>query len=257
MASSEESAQQTWTRCRGTAAALLTEPKFLSDQEGLRNAYLKFPIALRPTFPFRPAAESFSIPVGSQLNTPADSRGRTPTVGMCDRPPVVSDPVMCPTVAFRRLVQTLLSTWNLSELTYWGLPCPETPLVPNLLPAGSHLQPRSGVVLNIPLNHPVGADVVDQICAAQRREAEDRNIPPDLVGGHHVELYARMFHVIRLEVAARSRFPTSPRNLVAAIEEIAATELDVSKEYVGKLRKWIRRCQGGKRHAVRQLRIKK
>jgi hypothetical protein len=212
-------------RLRGVIGWLLTEPAFREQVAEVRHLFEAIPPAARPLFPL---ARLLSVP-----GTGSASRFR----------------------AFGDALGQLLDRWGLATLAAWDLPNPQGPLLPNYLSDSAPARPAHGVWVYVPVHYPLRGDdeLQRQVVEFQRQQASELNIDPSFAGNTHHEVYDRMFRVIHLERAIRSRFDHPPRGLVARIEDAAATALHLSPERVQRLRKMIAQCQAGRRAAVREL----
>lgn len=214
-------------RLRGMVGWLLTEPTFLMEVAEVRHLFEKIPLSQRPWFPLgRLLAAHERVPEG-------------------------------PLCAFGDALGQLLDRWELTGLASWDLPIPQGPLMPNLLPVGALAQPRGGVRMHVPTGFPLEVDdkLHTQIAQAQRRETMRAELDASHAGTPHYVTYGRMFQLIHLERAVRSRFAIAPVGLVGRIEEAAADVLGVSLERVQRLRKVISACQRGNRASVKELRV--
>lgn len=219
---------ETRRRLRGVLGWLLTEPAFLAQVAEVRHLFEAIPPATRPLFPL---ARLLSVP------------GTGSVAGLR---------------TFGEALAQLLDRWGLATLAAWNLPNPQGPLLPNYLPDGAPARPVHGVWVYVPVHYPLQGDdeLQRQVVEFQRQQARELNVDPSFAGNTHHETYDRMFQVIHLERAVRSRFAHPPRGLVARIEDAAATALHLSADRVRRLRKMIAQCQAGRRAAVRELRVR-
>jgi hypothetical protein len=214
-------------RLRGIVGWLLTEPTFLQELAEVRCLFEKLPLGERPWFP-----------LGRLLVAHED----TPEVPLC---------------AFGDALGQLLDRWELVGLASWDLPIPQGPLMPNMLPTDALAQPRGGVQLHVPTGFPLEGDdnLHAQIVQAQHREAMRAELDESRAGTPRSVVYGRMFQLIHLERAVRSRFDTAPAGLVGRIETAATDVLGLSLERVQRLRKIVSACRRGRRASVRELRV--
>jgi len=149
----------------------------------------------------------------------------------------------------------LLDRWGLASLPAWDLPDPQGPLLPSHLPDGAPARPAHGVWVYVPVHYPLQGDdeLQRRVVEFQRQQARELNIDPSFAGNTHHETYDRMFQVIHLERAVRSRFAHPPRGLASRIEDAVATALHLSVDRVRRLRKMIAQCRAGRRAAIREL----
>lgn len=222
-----ERGDETRRRLRGVIGWLLTEPAFMAQVAEVRHLFETLPSAHRPRFPLgRVLAVS--------NHTPEASLG-----------------------AFNSALARLLDRWGLTQLASWELPAPQGPLLPDYLPAGAPARPAHGVWVYVPVHYPLRGDdeLQQRVVEYQRQQVAALGIDPSFAGNTHHETYDRVFRLLHLERAMRSRFPTAPVGLVGRIETAATEVLGLSIERVQRLRKVISACRRGNRASVKELRV--
>jgi hypothetical protein len=200
--------------------------------ESLRADYSSLPLTDRPNFPLNSV-----VSVGDASNT------RT------EMPATTSE--------FARKLWQFLDLWGLRSLVTWDFPEPQEPLLPNLLPEGP-ARPAHGIHLFIPIHYPMKGndDLLGQVREYQRQKAIELGLPPGFGSISHHAQYAKIFQLIHLDLAVRSRFrDRPPRGFVSALEAAATFCTGIeSQESVRRLWKWIRACRRGDRRTIPQLR---
>ena len=223
-------------RMKGYAGWLLTEPAFLAEAAGVRQAWEHLPAARRPSFPLnRPVPDPDYPAAGIR-------RRRVPAVQ-----------------AFGDCLVGFLDKWALTGLATWDLPVPQGPLVPNLLPPHSPAFPRHGVHITLPMYYPLTGDdeMLAEVLRLQQEAARALGVGPSAAGLPHHQAYAQLLDVLHLERAVRSRFPgpKPPRGLATRIVAAGVTCLELSEDQVTRYRKAIARCLRGERDQVPFLRV--
>jgi hypothetical protein len=219
-------------RLKGYVGWLLTEPAFVEATRRLESGWQALAPADRPLFPL----------------------SRNPLFADWGATVAPLDAV----VEYLKELRAFLDRWGLTELSTWGLPNPQGPLLPNLLPPGAPAQPAHGIHLFLPLHYPLQGDddLMRQILDFQRRDARDLGLDESLAGLPHHKGYASLFDVLHLDRSIRARLPPGrpAPGLAVYLEGAVATGLKVSLAQVQKCRKAISACLRGKRDRVRWLR---
>jgi hypothetical protein len=112
------------------------------------------------------------------------------------------------------------------------------------------------VWLYVPIHYPLRGDddLQQRVAEYQWQQVAALGIDPSFAGNTHYERYDRVFRLLHLECAARSRFDTAPAGLVGRIETAATDVLGLSLERVQRLRKIVSACRRGRRASARELR---
>jgi hypothetical protein len=223
-----EKADKRFPRTKGVVGWLLTEPQFVSELAAVRSDWEELSAKQRPEFPLRRLAAVRSG--GERL------------------------------FEFGRKLFEFLNRWGLIGLVTWDLPEPQGPLLPSPLAPDALASPRHGILLYLPLHYPLRGDdeLLEQIRAIQQQNARELHIPESLAGLPHHVAYGKMFDILFLERAVRSRFGgTAPKGLADAIENAAVETTALAREQVHRYRKTIARCLKGKRDKIKWLRTKK
>ncbi len=110
--------------------------------------------------------------------------------------------------------------------------------------------------LYVPIHYPLRGDddLQQRVAEYQWQQVAALGIDPSFAGNTHYERYDRVFRLLHLECAARSRFDTAPAGLVGRIETAATDVLGLSLERVQRLRKIVSACRRGRRASARELR---
>jgi hypothetical protein len=223
--------QESSVRLKGYVGWLLTEPAFLNELGQLPHRWQALASEQRPLFPL----------------------GRTGRF----LPPASAGNLSSDVQLFQQDLRVFLDRWGLTQLSSWGLPDPQGPLLPNPLPPGSPALPAHGIHLVLPLHYPLQGDdnLMQQIFNFQRQEARELGLDESLAGLPHFQAYAALFDVLHLERVIRSRLSESrPPGFVMALEQAIASALHCSLASVQKSRKGISACLRGQRARVAWLR---
>lgn len=223
-------------RVKGYVGWLLTEPAFLAEAAGVRDAWEQLPAAQRPAFP---------------LHRPLPAP-RARAAGIKRRQvPAVQD--------FGTRLVAFLDKWALTQMATWDLPVAQGPMVPNLLPPTSPAFPRHGIHITLPVYYPLTGDddLLTEVLRLQQQAAREVGIGSSAAGLPHHQAYAQLVDVLHLERAIRSRFPglKPPRGLASRVVAAAVACLGLSEDHVTRYRKAITRCLRGERDRVPFLRI--
>jgi hypothetical protein len=228
-----EEAEEARRRLLGVPGWLLTEPSFLKAVSDLKQIWKDLPAGERPVFPL-----SRSVPIPRRL--PGSVQGSSERG------------------AFQSQYEEFLDRWGLTQMATWDLPHPQGPLMPSPVTADSAAYPRHGIHIVLPVHYPVQAndELIRKILEYQRQVARKLEIDPSFAGLPHSGSYGRMFEIIHLEGAIRSR--VRPGNSLhghgLAMENAFSKSLHISVASVKKHRLAISACRKGRRASVRWLR---
>jgi hypothetical protein len=221
-------------RLLGISGWLMTEPAFLEQVRDLKNRWQELPSESRPAFPL----------------------GRPMVYGVPPEDGIVAE------MELNRFVVDLvefLDRWGLQQMATWDIPVPQGPLLPNQLPIGSPATPKHGVHVYLPIHYPIQEKdyLVQQILDFQRQAARRLQIDESFAGIAHSEIYGKLFEIIHLETAIRSRIGSdeSLYGRMQAVEEAIAKSVHIGIDTLQSYRKAIARCRAGGRSKVRILRV--
>lgn len=222
-------------RLLGIIGFLMTEPRFLTELQDLRQRYEALPNPALIRWPqHRPIGSARQhLPLGHPLNP----EGRTPELD-----------------EYEDRLLALMDFWGLAALCTWDLPLPCPPQVPELPGpvAPSQLQ-QHGVSIWIPASNPQTdyKDLVREFRQQQQQAARDAGWPTGFVALKHHKQYAQMARYIFLQTCLMSRFPNGdPHGFVRALNELAASVLKITMSSVDRIRRRISQCRAGKRAKV-------
>jgi hypothetical protein len=220
-------------RLTGYVGWLRTEPMYLREVERLARLFDQLPENEKSAFPLGRALPLHNIPEGAS---------RASSIG----------------ARFNQALREFLDRWGLTQLATWDLPCPQGPLMPNPMPAGSPATPTHGIHIFLPLHYPLQGDddLQRDILRYQQQLAADRGLNPSMAGLPHFAVYGQILRLIHLEKIIVQRYGQSPRPkaFMTRVEQAIGDVLRCSEDHVKKLRKGVSLCLRGRRTAVRWLR---
>ena len=204
-------------RMRSSLGRLISMPRFGTEADALRVAWLQLPDQSRPPLPIRRSARSSKLPVKMEWSSADPSELRD----------------------FVSEFDHFCDGWQIAGMATWHLPIPsELNLVPGL---GSQTgETRGALGFRVPLHFPLQAEdgVGSQVLETHQRLATEVGIE-DLGSW---QSYATMFEIHHWEYVLRHRYcrEIQKRAFVQNVEFFLAELLGISRERVRVLRTRLR-----------------